>query len=235
MRKYFVLILPALFVAMAGCDKKDPILPGVRVPVFHNNLEMKESKATAAELMGKEKGNRTKGEAEQLYEMSENNILTRKSDGRVILRGFPTATKAGPAAEPIVSGNFIYAGLSTGEVLKIRRANGEIIWTVDLGGRSLLTGGSLLSDISVMKLDGNFLYVSGVGGTFGKLRSTTGEAVWVSGVGTMNEIFISGNLIAFVDLDGRLVMLDARDGSLVEARELSKRERKRSIGELVGR
>ncbi|MDR0449464.1 MAG: PQQ-like beta-propeller repeat protein [Rickettsiales bacterium] len=223
---------------LGACDKKDPILPGERIPVFHDSGKLKEKDARVGELIGKvvspaatnsctmDPGLRrgdgcVGGGDDKLYIMSDDNVLTRKSDGKIIFRGFPTAAKAGAAALPIVSGKFIFIGLSTGEVLKINKDTGEILWSADLGGRSLLTGGSLVSDISVLRLSGGALYAASLGGVLARIDAANGDVVWTANIGTIHPIFISGRALAVIDSD-KLIVLDSKDGVSVKLYELSR-------------
>ncbi|MDR0319549.1 MAG: PQQ-like beta-propeller repeat protein [Rickettsiales bacterium] len=213
-------------LALGACDKKDPILPGDRIPVFEAGAKLKESKVGVLDLLpptgSKAADSPARGELD--YIMSDENVLTRKADGKIIFRGFPTATKAGPAAAPITSGGYIYAGLSTGEVIKINKATGEILWTIDLGSRSLITGGSQIADISAMRLDGGNLFVSSIGGIFAKIDAAAGRAIWTAPIGTGHGIFISGRALAIIDLDGDLAVLDARDGALSARHKLKRKD-----------
>lgn len=220
-------ILTFLVLLLYACDKKDPILPGVRSPVFDGGAQVVLSNKSVKDLVGDFKDQ--PAIKSELYEMSDENILTRKSDGKVIFKGFPTATKTGAPARPIASNGFVYAGLSTGEVLKVSASDSTIKWMIDLGGRSLITGGSPVSDISVLMLNGGNLYASSLAGVFAKISADNGKVIWSRPFQATGEIFVSGSLVAFVDLSGDLIALDAKDGALVLRRAANGKD----VGQMI--
>ncbi|MDR2685430.1 MAG: PQQ-like beta-propeller repeat protein [Rickettsiales bacterium] len=217
MKKYLILIL---CIVVMGCDKKDPILPGVRIPIFDSGIKVSESKASVKELIGKSDVPaagvvRASTLIASLIHMSEDNIITRDFDKHIIFSGFPTATKTGPAIQPVIAGDYLYAGLSTGEILKIHTASGHVVWSIDLSSRTILTGGSPVADVSALRVLGNFVYASTYGGIIAKISAEDGRVIWAAPFGTKRPIFVLGNLVAVVALDGRVVALDGRTGGLV--------------------
>jgi outer membrane protein assembly factor BamB len=165
--------LAALSVAATvGCTSYDPILEGKRVPVFRPDAPI---------ILGRridDLGGAV-SEKECGYSIAGNNQIWRDKDNARIFAGLPTESKIDAPKRVVCGGDFIYAGLSTGELVKVNAKTRDLAWTADVFAEHLPVGGSPFLDIiAAPTVNGGFVYAGGLGGAFCKLRETDGKKVW---------------------------------------------------------
>lgn len=208
MRKLSIICGLVVLSVLSGCDKHDPILPGTRTSIF-DTTKIKTTDAKIAKL------------PESAFEMPEidcpykqDSTNTIWNGGRKIFTGFPTTNSVENDAKPVCSGKFIYAGLTTGELIKINAANRQIVWIADIYRPSNMTGGaSVLDIVAPIVVRGADVYVGGLGDAFCRINANTGVKKWCTEVATAQPFIIADDVIYVVATNGNLYALRNSDGS----------------------
>ena len=217
MRKNVLFYGLVCLLALAACDKHDPILPGERTSIF-NTTNIKTADTKIASLPD------TAYEMPKIdcpYTQDSNNTVWR--DERKIFIGFPTTNSVKNNAIPVCSGKFIYAGLTTGELIKINSTNRQIVWIADIYRPSNMTGGaSVLDIVAPIVVRDKDVYVGGLGDAFCKVNATSGVKTWCAEIGTAKPFIIAGDAIFVVATDGKLYALRNKDGASYWAVDIKK-------------
>lgn len=202
---FFGLICAA---ALGACSKHDPILPGTRTSIF-NTTTVKTTDEKIASLPD------TAFEMDKIdcpYRQDSSNTIW---DGdRKVFSGFPTSNSVKNDAKPVCSGKYVYAGLTTGELIKINTSNRQIVWIADIYRPSNMTGGASVVDIvSPIVIRGANIYVGGLGDAFCKINATTGTKKWCVDLGTAEPFIIAGDVIFVIGTDNKLYAIRDNDGA----------------------
>lgn len=207
MRKTLTLVFLA-FVLVA-CDKHDPVLPGVRVDVFDTGAP-RVLNTTIKTLP--ERAYAQKAEKCPYTQKSDNTIW----DGnRKVFSGLATNTFVDIARSPLCAGGYVYAGLSTGELVKINPKNRSIMWIADIYRQSNMMGGaSVLDIIAPAVVYSGYVYAGGLGGAFCKISNESGNQQWCTNIGTAHPFIIAGDAAFVVDTDDNLDAIRLRDGAI---------------------
>ena len=208
MKKVAFLTLAA--VALCACDKHDPILPGERHSIFATNK---------VNLLNTNVPNAPENITPQPstdcpYTQDAQNTIW---DGdKKIFSGFATTNYVIGKKEPVCDGGFVYAGLSTGELVKINPKTHQISWIADVYRASNMTGGaSVLDIIAPIQVRGKYVYAGGLGGAFCKVSVATGNTAWCVDIGVEYPFIIANTDVAYVlDIDGNLNAVRLRDGAV---------------------
>ena len=207
MKKNLVFIL--LIATLVACDKHDPILPGVRSPIFDtNNLVMLNTEAPMVT------GDfATNGDETCEYKLDEKNTIW---DGeRRVFTGFATENSVNGDRRVYCHNKFIYAGLTTGELVKVSPVNRQIKWIADVYRPSNMTGGaSVLDIVAPIVFDKNDIYVGGLGKAFCKISDQSGQSKWCLDIGVENKFLVSDSVIFVLDTDKNLYAVRSSDGGV---------------------
>ncbi|MBR4475090.1 MAG: PQQ-like beta-propeller repeat protein [Alphaproteobacteria bacterium] len=204
---------------LAACDSHDPILPGTRTSIFDTSTVRTADTAI-------------KSLPDTAYEMAEVNCpYTQDSTNtiwngeRKIFTGFPTTNSVKNDAKPVCSGKFVYAGLTTGELIKINPNSRQIVWIADIYRPSNMTGGaSVLDIVAPIVIRGSYVYAGGLGDAFCKINAGTGAKKWCVDIGTAKPFIIAGDVIFVVATDGKLYALRDSDGAAYWSAEIEKQK-----------
>ncbi len=139
MRKYAALLIS--LGLLGACSKHDPILPGQRTSVFNTDT----LKVLDADFENLSDSARDIKSADCPYSQDSANIIW--NGDKKIFSGFRTPNSVQSNQKPVCDGNYIYAGLTTGELIKINKNTRHIYWTADIYRASNLTGGAEVLDI----------------------------------------------------------------------------------------
>ncbi|MCL1785609.1 MAG: PQQ-like beta-propeller repeat protein [Alphaproteobacteria bacterium] len=213
-------------IALCACATKDPVLPGERHSVFDTGGIVVLDKPVPENAL---KEISRPGVRTAEYIQDSNNVVWRISgDERIrIFSGFPTTAHVSGERRPTVTDKYIFAGLSTGEVVKIDRATRNLVWVADIFKSSAMTGGSSILDVvaPVMTDGDRFVYAGGLGGSFCKLNSDTGAKVWCSGVGTGTPFIVRTGVSYVVGTDGYLYAIAGGTGDVFWRTEIKTQAR----------
>ncbi|MDR2412869.1 MAG: PQQ-like beta-propeller repeat protein [Rickettsiales bacterium] len=210
----FALILIAV---LGACSKQDPILPGARESIFDEQAPV----AAGAMIANLPETAFAPKNAECSYIQDSSNSIFR--DGKKIFGGFPTSNSVKSEQKPVCDGGFVYAGLTTGELVKINPKTREIAWIADIFKTSSMTGGSSALDITapIVIKDKN-VYVGGLGDIFCKLNKSSGAKIWCANIGTGEPFVIAGAAVFIIGTNNLLYAVDDKDGGIYWNAKLKK-------------
>lgn len=205
-----VLFWVGTLVALGACSKHDPILPGTRSAIFATNapvvLNQSITDLPATTVAGDAGANCP-------YTQDASNVI--KNGDRKIFSGFPTPNSVHSNMRPVCSGKYVYAGLTTGEVVKVDTKTRNIVWIADVFRPSNMTGGASVVDIvAPIMLHNGTVYAGGLGDAFCAINATSGAKKWCTYIGTAHP-FVITNVAAFVvGTDNNLYAVRMRDGAI---------------------
>lgn len=214
-KTYLILFLLVSFVG--ACSKPDPILPGLRTPVFGTSEPV---------LLGNiptdvvaDSFNRIKTPEKQTkYEQNLNNeVFEVSADGakRKIFAGFPTETKIDSPRIPVLYKNFIYIGLTTGEVIKLNPKTKNIEWIADIyKDMDMLSVGSVLDVVASPVIDEDRLFAGGMGRAFCQINISNGDKKWCADISVATPFLIAGDIAFVVGTDSRLYAINTKNGGI---------------------
>ena len=206
--KKFVTIASCL-VLLAACAEHDPILPGVRTPVFGGD-EFKMLDTNVPNL-----GDEIVTPAPQDCPYTQDSENISWDGERKIFSGFPIKNSVASAQTPVCDNGYVYAGLTTGELVKINPKNRKIMWIADIFRTSNMTGGaSILDIIAPIVVRKNDVYVGGLGDAFCRISATSGDIKWCDWIGTAMPFIISDNVAFVMGTDDYLYAIRTSDGAV---------------------
>ncbi len=207
MRKISIALLTVL--ALTACDKHDPILPGARTAIFDT---------TAPDILNKTIENlpeniMAKTVADCPYTRDTSNTIW---DGdRKIFSGFPTNNTVATSHVPVCDGGFVYAGLTTGELVKVNPKTRAIAWIADIYRASNMTGGASVVDIvAPIVVDGRAVYVGGLGDAFCRVNATSGDKKWCVEISVGVPFIVTDAASFVVASDAYLYAVRNSDGAI---------------------
>jgi len=165
-----ILLFSYSLILLSGCSKSDPVLEGIRLPVFRT-----EELFIAGELPA-DTGTPLAVQDCEFTIDGNNQVWKGKTK---IFAGFPTSSEIKVKKSVACNGKFVYAGLSTGELVKINSDTREVLWTADIFAENMATGGSPFLDIiATPVVNDGFVYAGGLGGEFCKIADKDGKKIW---------------------------------------------------------
>ena len=199
------LITCATLCILIACSKTDPTLPGDRIPVFDTG---------APTVLDREPDDWGRDIEPQKCDFTIDGG-NRIWKGRArIFAGLPTESEINAPKRVACNGKFVYAGLSTGELVKVDSATRNLEWTADIFAAHAPTGGSHFLDIiAAPVLNGGFAYAGGLGGAFCKIRDSDGAKIWCLPIGVVeitrsttkfNVLISTENELIAVSTDGKV-------------------------------
>lgn len=205
-----VLFWVGTLVALGACSKHDPILPGTRSAIFATNapvvLNQSITDLPATTVAGD-------ADANCPYTQDASNII--KNGDRKIFSGFPTPNSVHSNMRPVCSGKYVYAGLTTGEVIKVDAKTRNIAWIADVFRPSNMTGGASVVDIvAPIMLHNGTVYAGGLGDAFCAINATSGVKKWCTYIGTAHPFVITDAAAFVVGTDDNLYAVRMRDGAI---------------------
>ena len=208
MRKYAFIIL--CLVLISACDKHDPILPGVRTEIF-NTSTMKILNVPVENLPDAVS---PRDVIDCKYTIDANNTV-RDDAGHKIFVGFPSPNSVDIETKPLCNGGYVYAGLNTGNVVKIAPKNRNIVWMTDVFAQNNMTGGATTVDIvAPLVIDGAYVYAAGMGDAFCKINVSNGNKKWCTQIGTRFPFVVLPNVAYIMGMDDILYAVRTSDGAI---------------------
>ena len=193
---HFTLFLCCALLFMFGCKKNDPILPGDRVPVFYT---------AAFEISDKRIDDL--GQALEVqpcgFTIDGNNIIWQGE--RRIFAGLPTEFQIHGNKQVVCNGMYLYAGLSTGELVKINSETRQVEWVSDIFQPNAPTGITPFFDIvAAPVVSGDFVFAGGLGGAFCRIRDRDGKRMWCLPMAVQDIIHSSKTFHVVKTTDGEV-------------------------------
>jgi len=137
------------------------------------------------------------------------------------LPGTPALATVARGSAPAVAGDFVVFPTQAGELTALRRSNGGRAWTTVAAGRRT---GAALGAIPALTGDpvaeGSRIYAANQSGRVFALELATGRTIWSVEEGAYGPVWPVGGSLFLVSDQNRLLRLDARDGSVIWARDL---------------
>ncbi len=216
MRRYVLLFCSILI--LAGCDSHDPILPGVRTSIFDTGANQNILNTDVPDLPDAVPERKV---SECNYTIDSTNTI-RDGDRRIFV-GFPAPNSVDVETHPVCDSGYVYAGLNTGNVVKVAPKSRNIEWMVDVYSQSNMTGGAATVDIvAPLVIDGTWLYVGGMGNAFCKINTSNGNKKWCTPIGTRHPFVLLKNVAYVSGLDNALYAIRLSDGAIYWRAELEK-------------
>ena len=216
MKRTFAFLI--CLVAVSACSKHDPILPGVRNDIFDSNdvvvlnQELPELSEDITNISGD-------ADCEYTQDLTNTVFVGNKK----VWSGFTTNSPVKSSQSPICDGNFIYTGLSTGEVVKINTNNQKQVWATDVFRANNLTGGASVVDIVAhVGLDGKYVYAGGLGDAFCKLNANNGNKIWCLNISVPVDFIMVDDFIFVVGTDNNLYAINKQNGTVYWKTEIKK-------------
>ena len=208
MRKIWIFSILSLSV-LTSCSKPDPVLPGERTAIFSGA----EIIILNQEIAGLPENITAVEQQDCPYTQDSSNVVW--GGDKKIFSGFPTSNSVYSYQKPVCHGGFVYAGLTTGELVKIQPRTRNIEWIADIYRSSNLTGGAGVLDIVAPVVpDGGHVYVGGLGNAFCKIQSSNGNKKWCTDISVGVSFIIVGPAAFVVDTANHLYAINTNDGSV---------------------
>lgn len=215
MRKTAAII--SCLALLSACSEHDPILPGTRTAIFEGET-IKVLNQTISDLPD----NLTKSELEDCPYTQDSSNVVWKGD-RKIFSGFPTSNSVKSNQTPVCSGKYVYAGLTTGELVKVNPANKNIVWIADIYRASNMTGGaSILDIIAPIVVQGSSVYVGGLGDAYCRINASSGAKKWCLPIGVAVPFITTEKVSFVVATDNYLYAIRNSDGAVYWRTEIKK-------------
>jgi hypothetical protein len=216
MRPHYLFTLHSLLFTLfiASCSKTDPVLPGAREPVFAAGeiVVLNKEIENAGARIEPEKCEYTLDGANRIWKGKQR-----------IFAGLPTESEIAADKKVACRGKYIYAGLSTGELVKVDADSRDLIWTADIFRPNAPTGGSPFLDIIAPPvLAGGFVYAGGLGGAFCKLRDKDGSKIWCLPISVQNIALSTENFNFVLTSDGEILAVSTGGKVYCKATEAGK-------------
>lgn len=203
---------------MAACSKHDPILPGVRQDIFENH-DVVVTNQDVPELSGVEKD--MSGDENCEYRQDVTNTIWHGD--KKIYTGFAPDSVVKSNQSPICVGQYMYTGLSTGEVIKINTINNKVVWMADVFRSNNLTGGADIVDIVAhVGVDGKYVYAGGLGNMFCKLNSNNGDKIWCVNISVPVDFTMVDDFVFVIGTDNNLYAINKNNGDVYWKTEIDK-------------
>ena len=196
-------------IALSACDKHDPILPGVRTPVF-DTAQINVQNKTITQIPN---AAHVVDNSSCPYTQDSSNVIW---DGpRKIFSGFPTGNTVSAKTYPVCSGKYLYAGLTTGELVKLNPKTRQIIWIADIYRTSNMTGGASMVDIIAPIVPyKNAVYAGSLGDAFCRISAASGDKQWCVNVGVGVPFVIADSYAFVVATDSNLYAISLQNGDV---------------------
>ena len=198
---------------VGACSKSDPILEGNRTPVFRSVY------VEASEVYESDLG-------EPLnpvpcdFKIDANNQIWRGNHR--IFAGIPTESEIKREKYVACRGRYIYAGLSTGELIKVDYVTRDLAWVTDVFVQNHPTSNILFVDIiATPVVNGEFIYAGGLGNAFCKVRDKDGSKVWCAPIAVKDIVKSTANYNVVLADDG-VEYVVSNDGKVYLRREAKK-------------
>ncbi len=215
MRKILTSVIT--LIALVGCAKHDPILPGTRSAIFAST-DVTVLNTPVPDVPENFINSDT---TDCPYRQDTSNIIWHGE--KKIFSGFPTPNSVKSAQHPVCHGKYVYAGLTTGELVKVNPTTRVIAWMADIYRPSNLTGGASVVDITApIVVDDTYVYAGGLGDAYCKINNATGAKKWCVNIGVGLPFLVANNVSYVVSTDGNLYAVRDSDGAVYWMRPVKK-------------
>ncbi|MCM1294392.1 MAG: PQQ-like beta-propeller repeat protein [Muribaculaceae bacterium] len=207
MRKILTSVIALL--ALAACAKHDPILPGTRSAIFATN----DVSVLNTPVPDAPENFINSDVTDCPYRQDASNVIWHGD--RKIFSGFATPNSVKSDQHPVCHGKYVYAGLTTGELVKVNPSTRVIAWMSDIYRPSNLTGGASVVDITAPIVVGDtYVYAGGLGDAYCKINNIDGAKKWCANISVGLPFLVANNVSYVVSTDGNLYAIRDNDGAV---------------------
>ena len=216
-------------LAVYGCSKRDPILPGERHDIFgtENINIVNKTVPVLSKSMKNIHGNES-------CDFTQDATNTVWRGDKKVFKGFATDDSVKTNQKPVCVDGFVYTGFSNGEIIKLNAHNNRVVWMADVYKENTLTGGSSIVDIIArIGVDKNFVYAGGLGDAFCKFKNINGDKVWCINISVPVDFMLVDDFAFVVGADNNLYAIDVRDGTVYWKTEVKKQVAPKYDGQYI--
>ncbi|HTY70709.1 MAG TPA: PQQ-binding-like beta-propeller repeat protein [Alphaproteobacteria bacterium] len=124
-------------------------------------------------------------------------------------------------AAPVVAGNMLIAGLSSGELFALRVDNGRVLWSDSLAGIQKSDAVSALPDVRGFPVvDHGQVIAAGHASRLVDIDLRSGARIWEQDLGSFNSPWVAGDFLYMITDDDNLLCVSRRDGRIRWTRQL---------------
>jgi outer membrane protein assembly factor BamB len=138
------------------------------------------------------------------------------SDGTELwnFRGIPERAALLSNASPAVDGDVVVVPFPTGDLVALRVADGQPLWSETLSRTRAASSMAAMSDTARPVIDGGTVYAVAHGGRMVATSQKTGERLWSLTVPSSQAPWVAGDSVFVVDTGGQLMAISRREGKM---------------------
>jgi len=148
-----------------------------------------------------------------------------QSDGRRLWdhQGITESAGVLESTSPAVSGDYVIAPYSSGELFAIRVENGRPAWNDMLTRSGNVTALSELDDIAGRPvIDRDMVFAISHSGIMAAINLDTGDRVWTRDIGGIQTPWVAGDFLYVTTTDGLLLCLERKSGKVKWVHQLQR-------------
>lgn len=115
---------------------------------------------------------------------------------------------------PAVEGDMVVVSYSSGEVIAIKIATGQLAWTESLTRSRSTSSFNALSDAARPVIDNGLVFAIGHGGRMIATSLKSGERIWSLTIPGAQPPWVAGESVFVVDVSGQLIAITRKDGKI---------------------
>jgi outer membrane protein assembly factor BamB len=123
-------------------------------------------------------------------------------------------------SSPAVEGDMVVVPYPTGDVVALRAANGQAVWSESLARSRTASSLSAMSDAARPVIAGGAVFAAGHAGRMVATSLKTGERLWSLTVASIQQPWVAGDNVFVVDTGGQVVAITRNDGKIMWASRL---------------
>ncbi len=129
-------------------------------------------------------------------------------------RGLPQTSRIVTNVSPAVSGDTVVVPYPSGELVALRMADGQAVWTESLARARRVSSLASMSDPGRPVIDGGVLYAVGHAGRMIATKVATGERLWAINLPGIQTPWVAGDAVFVVDTSGKLAAISKKTGKI---------------------
>ena len=117
-------------------------------------------------------------------------------------------------ASPAVEGDVVVVPFPSGDIVALRVANGQPLWSDSLARTRTASSLTAMSDAARPAIDGGTVFAVGHAGRMIAVSYKTGERLWSLTVPSIQAPYVAGDSVFVVDTGGQLMAISRREGKI---------------------
>jgi len=117
-------------------------------------------------------------------------------------------------ASPAVEGDIVVVPFPSGDLVALRTANGQPLWSDSLARARTASSLTAMSDAARPAIDGGTVFAVGHAGRMVAVSYKTGERLWSLTVPSIQAPYVAGDSVFVVDTSGQLMAITRREGKI---------------------